>query len=362
MTVRVPKWLVWAAAALAVVGSIALAFAWGRSSGGDDPGGAAGRPAEAAVKEAVCSKPMAESATLETAFDDDIRAASAAKAHLEDAHQSEVPFFSEEQTDYQVAILECADLTDDGAAEMVVGLAAGASGRVFQWAIFSPDRDGNWFLAFDRTLIGASSLEIQGNSVAVRTATYGLDDPLCCPSGYKTSLVAYREGEFRVVSPTAPPPERLISIEEGTVTRLGLLRPLEVTPSQAVAAFGTPTAVSHYPDAACTYGWGDLGLKIVFANFGGGNPCGEAGRIGSFELIGSAAEQAGWHTAEGARVGSSSAALSRLYPGAVRSGEEMLLIDAPSPYGFDGTIDIATAFLADGEAKAYRFYIGAAGE
>jgi hypothetical protein len=362
VTVRVPKWLLWAAAALAVLGSFAFAFAWGRSSGGDDPGGDASSSAEAAVKEAVCSKPMAESATLETDFDDDIRAASAANANLEDAQPTEVPFFSEQQTDYQVAILECADLTDDGVAEMVVGLAAGASGRVFQWAIFSPDRDGNWILAFDRTFAAASSIEIQGNSVAVRTATYGLNDPLCCPSGYKTILVAFRDGEFRVVSLTAPPPERLISIEEGKVTRLGLLRPLEVTPSQAVAAFGTPTAVSRYPDAACTYSWGDLGLKIVFANFGGGNPCGEAGRIGSFELIGSAAEQAGWHTAEGAKVGSTPAALGRLYPGAVRSGEGMLLIGAPSPYGTDGTIDIATAFLANGEARAYRFYIGAAGE
>jgi len=305
---------------------------------------------------------MAESATLETDFDDDIRAGSAVAASLEDSQPSEVPFFSEYQTDYQVAILECADLTGDGVAEMVVGLGAGAAGRVFQWAIFSPDRHGNWSLAFDRTLVAVSSLEIQRASVMVRTPSYGLRDALCCPSGYKSTRVAFRDGEFKVISSTASPPERLISVEEDRVTRLGLLRPLEVTPSQAIAAFGTPTAVSNYPSDACTYSWGDLGLKIIFANFGAGNPCGEAGRIGSFELIGSAAEQAGWHTAEGARVGSTPAALTRLYPRAARSGDEMLLVEAPSPFGDDGTIPIATAFIADGEAGAYRFYIGAAGE
>lgn len=358
---RVPKWLVWTAIALLVVACIAAAFALGRSSGGDNSEEDVLRPAESSA-EAICSKSMAESATLETDFDDDIRASSAAIANLEDSQPSEIPFFSEYQTDYQVSILECADLTGDEAAEMVVGLSAGASGRVFQWAVFSPDRNGNWTLAFDRTLVGASSLEIQGDSVFVRTATYGLRDPLCCPSGYKSTQVAFRDSEFRVISPMASPPERLISIEEGRVTRLGLLRPFEVTPSRAIAAFGTPTSVSNYPSEICTYSWGDLGLKIAFANFGAGSPCGEAGRIGSFELIGSAAEQAGWHTAEGARVGSRPASLARLYPGAIRSGDEMLLIETPSPIGADGTIDIATAFLAGEEAKAFRFYIGAAGE
>ena len=361
MTVRVPKWLVWTSAAVIVVGAIAIAFALGRSSGGAAPTGKLGR-AVPPVEEAVCSKPMAESATLETDFDDHIRAGSAITASLEDSQPSDIPFFSEYQTDFQVAILECADLTGDSVPEMVVGLGAGASGRVFQWAIFSPDRNGDWTLAFDRTLVGASSIEIQGGSVAVRTASYGLDDPLCCPSGYKSTEVAFRDGRFRVISPVAAPPERLISMEEDRVTRVGLLRPAEVTPSQAVAAFGTPTSVANYPDEVCTYSWGDLGLKIVFANFGAGNPCGEAGRIASFELLGAAAEQAGWHTAEGARIGSTSAALGRLYPGTVRSGDEMVLVEAPSPFGEGGMLPVATAFLVDGKAGAYRFYIGAAGE
>ena len=361
MTVRVPRWLLWAAALALVASLVALAFALGRSSGGDSAakGKGAGR---APAKEAVCSKSMAENATFDTDFDDEIRAGSAVNAALHGDEPTEVPFFTENAIDYQVAILECADLTGDGVAEMVVGLSAGASGRVFQWAIFTPDRRGNWTLAFDRTSAATTSLEIQGDSVLARTPTYGLEDPLCCPSGFKSTRVAFRDGGFRVVSPTASPPERLISIEEGRVTRLGLLQPAETTPSQAVAAFGTPSSVSNYPDSVCSYSWGDLGLTIAFANFGRGDPCGEAGRIGSFELVGPAAKQAGWHTAEGARVGSPATALERLYPGTDRTGMEMTLVAIPSSIGADGMLAVAVAFLVDGEAEAYRFYIGAAGE
>jgi len=361
VTVRVPKWLVWVIPVALVVALVALAFALGRSSGGNSSRTEAAS-ARAPAKEAVCSKPLAESATLDTEFDDDIRAGALTNASLEGSQPTEVPFFTENEIDYQVGILECADLTGDGVREMVVGLSAGASGRVFQWAIFTPDRHGDWGLAFDRVFAATSSIEIQGDSVLIRTATYGLEDPLCCPSGFKSTRVAFRDGSFRVVPSIASPPERLISIEEERVTRVGLLQPAKATPSQAVAAFGTPTFVTNYPSSSCNYSWGDLGLEIVFANFGRGDPCGEAGQIGSFELVGSAAEQAGWHTAEGARVGSTATALERLYPGATRSGIEMTLVEVASPFGAGGTLGLAVAFLVDGEARAYRFHVGAAGE
>lgn len=362
MTVHVPKWLVWTSAVAIVLGLIVLAFALGRSSGDDSSQPDADAASQTMAKEAVCSKSTAESATLDADFADDIRAATEATASLEDSEPIEIPFFTEYQTDYQVAILECTDLTGDGVGEMVVGISAGAAGRIFQWAIFTPDRHGRWSMAFDRTLVASSSIEVQGDSVLVSTPSYGLKDALCCPSGHKTTQVAFRRGKFRVVSPVASANERLISIEEGKVTRIGLLRPMETTPSQAIAAFGTPTSITNYPSSSCNYSWGDLGLKLVFANFGGGGPCGEAGRIGSFELAGEAAEQAGWRTGEGARVGTTATALERLFPGATRTGAEMLLVETPSVIGADGTIDIATAFIVDGEARAYRFYVGAAGE
>lgn len=362
VTVRVPKWLVGGGVLLLIAGLFALAFSLGRSSGGDKSSTAAEAHQGPTAREAVCSKSEAEAATLDSEFDDKIRAGSLVRANLEGTQPTEVPFFTDNQLDFQVAVLECADLTGDSVGEMLVGLSAGASGRVFQWAIFTPDSRGRWRLAFARELVGASSLEITGDSVVASTPTYGLEDPLCCPSGHKTTRVVFRDGEFRVVSNSAAPPERLISIEAGQITRIGLLAPFETTPSQAIAAFGTPTSIVNHPSSSCHYHWDDIGLAIVFANFGGGNPCGEDGRIGSFELTGSAAEQAGWHTAEGARVGTTATALERLYPGAERSGTEMTLVETPSPYGSDGTIAIAEALLVDGEARGYRFYVGGAGE
>jgi len=362
VTVHVPKWFVWAAAAALVAALVVLAFLLGRSSG-DDPSPEETRaPASAKAEEAVCSKPMAEAATLDTGFDDRIRAGGAAKASMEgDDPPVDVPFFSDRATDYQVGILECADLSGDGVGEMVVGLSAGAAGRVFHWAIFTPDSRGRWTLAFDRNFSAASSIEIEGDAVVARAPIYDRDDPLCCPSGYKSVRVAHRNGRFETTTTGAPPEERRIGFEDGRVVTIGELAVTD-PPSRAAALFGKPTGVSNYPDSTCTFGWSDLGLSIDFANFGGGDPCGPAGRIAYFELAGAAAEQSGWHTAEGARVGSTATHLERLYPGATRSGDELTLVEVSSPIGASGTLAVATAYLVDGRAFGYRFYVGAAGE
>ena len=367
MTIRVPKWLLWALAAVAVAAALGVAFLLGRSSGdGKAPASAAtsrGKADDApAAKEAVCSKPMAESATLDTEFDDRIRREAATRAALESSQPSAIPFFTDDPVDYQVGILECADLTGDGIGEMVVGLAAGAAGRVFQWAIFTPDGQGRWTLAFDRELSRASSIEIAGDAVLVETPIYGRDDPLCCPSGSKVTKFGLRGGEFGVISPTASAAERLIVIGRERVARIGRLEPLAAVPQTAKAAFGRPTGIGNYPDTLCKLGWEDIGLSISFANFGLGDPCGPDGRIASVEIVGLAAAQAGWETDRGATVGTTVAELERLYPNARRSGEELALVEVPSPFGEEGRAPIATAYLEDGAATAYRFYIGAAGE
>ena len=360
MTVRIPKWLLWGVAVAALV---AIGFAIGRAGGNGETDhlGAEKTTQTPAAKEAVCSKPMAEVATLDTEFDDEIRAGSTLRAVMEGGHPSEVPFFSEEGTDYQVGILECADLTGDGLGEMVVGLSAGASGRVFHWAIFTPDDGGRWALAFDREFVSTSSLEIMGNAVLTRIPIYGRDDPLCCPAGYKSVRVAFRDGKFQVTSPRAPSEERLIRTEGGRVTSIGPLAAGD-SPTEAVAAFGRPTGLGSPSDSVCRFGWDELGLSIDFANFGGGDPCGPEGRIGYFELAGAAAEQSGWRTEEGARVGSSVTGLEDLYPGSIRSGAELTLVAVSSPIGSGGTIPVMVAYLVDGSARAYRFYVGAAGE
>ena len=353
MTVHIPKWLAWSAAAVALVAAVGGAFLLGRSSDGDDSGGAIA---------AKCSQRAAERATLGSDFDDAVRRDGELRAELADLPPTEIPFFSADPVDFEVADLHCVDLSGDGRDEMVFGLSAGAAGRVFQWAIFSPNERGRWTLAFDREGSAASSIDVEGNSVVVRTPTFGLHDALCCPSGYKSTRVEHRAGRFRVTSPAAAPNERLVVVADGHTTGLGPLDPGEDSPVQALAAFGTPTAIGNYPASSCDFDWSDLGLAIKFANFGIGEPCGAEGRVAYFDLAGSAATQAGWHTERGAEVGMGVEQLESLYPGAKRTGSQLVLVEAPSPFGAGGTSPIATAYLVDGSAQALRFYVGAAGE
>lgn len=310
MTARIPKWLVWSVAAVALVAVVGVAFALGRSSG-DESG---------SVVAAQCSKRMAERATLDSDFDDAIRRSGDLQADLSDLEPIETPFFTSNPVDFEVADLRCADLTGDGLDEMVVGLSAGAAARVFEWAIFRPNESGRWTLAFDREGSAASSIDVRGSSVVVRTPTFGLDDPLCCPSGYKSIRVGYGAGGFQVTSPAVAADERLVIVADGQTSRLGRFNPREDSPAQALAAFGTPTGISSYPDSACDYGWGDLGLSLTFANFGAGDPCGREGRVAYIELTGSPALQAGWHTNRGAMLGMGVEELEKLYPGARRTG------------------------------------------
>lgn len=362
VTVRLPVWALVLGAIGLIAALLGLAFLLGRNSGDPDQSSNSVDTVQPAVDQLRCNENAAQAATLNTEFADAIRAASRLQAVLNHYQASEPQFFSSYATDYQVSLVECADLTDDGVKEMVVGISAGASGRVFQWAIFAPDSDGSWMLAFDREGVDSTGLAVRANAVSARTPTYGKGDPLCCPSGFRQTTVAFRNREFRVTSATASPDERRIEVEDGRVTALGHLDPRVDTPVQAIGWLGTPTSISNYPDEVCTITWSDVGLAIAFADFGGGDPCGQEGRIASFTLTGKPAEQAGWQLPEGGTVGISSGRLAELFPGAGRHGAEWNLIEAPSPYGDSGTTAILIGYLVDGKALAFKFYVGAAGE
>ena len=359
MTIRVPKWLAWVLGGIVLSLLVLAAFLIGRSSHSSS-----GVLSRATAKAATCSKAAAEHATLASDFDDAIRAEVTGREAMEGrTGVPATPFFTNSPVDFHVAVLHCDDLDGDGAAEMVVGLGAGAAGRIFQWAIFSPDTEGKWRLAFDREGIATSSIQVRGDSVVTRTPTYGARDPLCCPSGFKIASVAFRDGAYGIVSPPqAPAGERRIEVVDGSVTHVGRFRPDRDSPTEALADFGPTTSISTYPTDACTYAWSDIGLAIVFANFGGGDPCGPAGRVGSIELTGKPAEQAGWTVGNSASVGLGATVLRALYPGARQHGSELVLVEAPSPYGLPGPTPIVTAYLTAGKAAAFRLQVGAAGE
>jgi hypothetical protein len=96
---------------------------------------------------------------------------------------------------------------------------------------------------------------------------------------------------------------------------VGNFKPESGTPFEAAEAFGPPSSVTR-DDELCRQDWLDLGLVINFANLGGLDPCSEDGRVGSIELSGSLAEQAGWETAEGLKVGMGVQRLRSIYPDA----------------------------------------------
>jgi hypothetical protein len=351
----------WVAAAL-------LAAAVVAGCGGDEEGDETSTTAAAEVKPAPCDERSAKQATLTTGFADRIDVTAAVQASLlgleaETGAGVSQGRFWDEVSGHRVAILECADLTGDDVDEMVLAPSAGAGGNIFNWAVFTPDAEGEWQLAFSREAHQIASLKLRDDTIVERVPVYAEGEPLCCPSGFETSEIAHRDGEFVVASSTAEPSQREIAFaEDGTPLTLGELDLRTADPADARAQFGTPTSVFS-PDAnICDIEWSGLGLTITFANLGGADPCGREGAIGSFALLGSVAEQAGWQTDEGATLGMGPSELREIYPDAAGGRDMLTLISRPSPFGDGGTTPSLDAYLGDGRALAYRVFVGAAGE
>ncbi len=376
MTIRIPKWVLWALGVLLVAGAIAAAFLVGRSSD-DDPETARSSssatsptstisttPDPTAVP-AKCSEREAMRATEETEFADEILAVGEAQSQIAgfggvSGPGVDGPFF-DETTGYRPAILECRDLTGDEVEEMIFAPSAGASGSIFNWAIFTPDENGEWRLAFDREAVKIRDIKIRGDIVVETAPTYAEGEPLCCPSGKRSTEFAFEDGDFKVVSPVATRNERLIEVSSSGVDGLGDFEPETDSSAETYSAFGIPSSVTHI-DEACDYAWEDLGLTIHFANFGGADPCGPDGAVGSFDILGSAAQHAGWHTREGAEIGMSESELTDLYPSAKTKRGELVLVEKSSPIGGGNYLPVLSAVMVDGDAKAFRVYVGAAGE
>jgi hypothetical protein len=137
--------------------------------------------------------------------------------------------------------LICADVTGDGIDDMVGGLATGASFHTTIWAAFVAGA-GEWELGFQRDGFVISDLEARGGSIQEKVPTFGVGDPLCCPSGERTNRVRYSNGDFQIVFSDASPDRGIVASEEKGMTALG---PLDLAagsvsqagPDQATAAF-----------------------------------------------------------------------------------------------------------------------------
>ncbi len=136
----------------------------------------------------------------------------------------------------------------------------------------------------------------------------------------------------------------------------------QATIQAAERVFGPP-AISCQQQRQGTSGvneWTKLGLEVMQADFGGGDPC--AGPVQVAEVSGPAAFQ--WVTNAGLRVGDSEAKVRSLYPGTQKSiyatgvNENGLVLASTAgnvPREF-------VALIAAGKVSALRMWIGGAGE
>lgn len=119
----------------------------------------------------------------------------------------------------------------------------------------------------------------------------------------------------------------------------------------ALRAFGP----NYYVGNNCRFYWRGIGLTIVMANFGGGDPCASA-QIGY--MAGPLSRR--WRTSRGLRIGHSYATLRRLYPGATRQGAYWWLVRGYFP-GI-GPFSVVSARVSAGRVAQFRVWIGGAGE
>jgi hypothetical protein len=86
---------------------------------------------------------------------------------------------------YEVGSVICADVTGDGAGEMIVLLQCCTVSAPSPWAIFQADSHGRWALRYSRIRTVAFDLAVNGaNDVEEKMPRYLPSDPNCCPSGY----------------------------------------------------------------------------------------------------------------------------------------------------------------------------------
>jgi hypothetical protein len=359
VTIRIPKWLLWAVLGVVVIAGIAAAFFIGRSSSDNGgaaltQGGTAATSTEASTAAAPeCSGTQAKRAVVSSEFETSVR-------RLGVASGSE-PLISPHASPpgYSIGKLVCRDLTGDGAEEMLVQLVCCTSGAFSPWAIFMAE-DGQWRLAFHRAGVPAT-LSIQGDAIVEKTPVYGPDDPLCCPSTFRFGRAAWDGTEFAYRSNEGSP-ERTIRAGTRGVSRLGAFTPQSGSPFDAAKAFGPPSSTTP-DDELCRESWLDLGLVINFANLGGADPCSAAGRVGSIQLQGELAEQAGWKTEEGATVGMTLHEVRSIYPDAKPDLHHVLvLIEGPSAVGTGGTYPVLSARIANEKFSELEMFVGAAGE
>jgi hypothetical protein len=127
----------------------------------------------------------------------------------------------------------------------------------------------------------------------------------------------------------------------------------------AIRAWGRPSTRKALGDTGCQVNWSSVGVRAIFANFGGGSGCSE--RLARLQRATLRSKR--WSTERGLHVGDPTTKLKQLYGDATFTASYFWLYTAPDVFGgTDDDIPIVTAQTKGGAVNLMQVFVMAAGD
>ena len=146
----------------------------------------------------------------------------------------------------------------------------------------------------------------------------------------------------------------------GTVKRIGDYRPARHPRlAAALRAYGEPTSMSGAGSESCRVSWRELGLTMLFANFGAVDACDPDEGLAQRAIV---KRRKRWHTQRGLHIGDHLRKLDRLYPGIEPRAGGFPLVTAFNVFAGEGRYTVLGARVRLSRVRAFVLFIGQAGD
>jgi len=99
---------------------------------------------------------------------------------------------------YLNVTVKVADVTGDGKPEILVGYRHAGTGDILEYDVVTYPKGGSVHVAAHRDLYKGTAV-VRGHTIVDYTASYGPNDPNCCPKAIVRATVAWQRGAFRVI-------------------------------------------------------------------------------------------------------------------------------------------------------------------